>query len=163
MTGKRSLKDTTLINSTINIPRNSKKAVVLLFTDDTADREAYNYLNIESAEITIEGIVPNSIYSKGLVKNRFYEEAKRLFEITQTNSHMSEKLFYKNAFALVVDLRNTKDPNAFGNGYRIVNTQSGVVLAISKKVTAKDVKCHTFVVLDATVNMRDLDAVGVSY
>ena len=56
-------KSSTLVNKTINLPRKSMKAVVLLFRNKTVtDSEEYVYPNIESIKVTIEGI-PNSVYS----------------------------------------------------------------------------------------------------
>ena len=56
-------KKSTLINETINLPRKSMKAVVLLFKSKTpSSSEEYVYPNIEGVKVTIEG-VPNSVYS----------------------------------------------------------------------------------------------------
>ena len=53
----------TLVNKTIDLPRKSMKAVVLLFRNKTIiNSEEYVYPNIESVKVTIEGI-PNSVYS----------------------------------------------------------------------------------------------------
>ena len=72
-------KDVTLHNETINIPRKSMKAVVLLFKNKTiTDSEGFVYPNITEVKVSIEGI-PNSIYSQGIPKSRFFEEAFRLF------------------------------------------------------------------------------------
>ena len=72
-------KDSTIINETINVPRRSMKAVVMLFTNKTkTDSEEYIYPNIEKVRVTIEG-VPNAVYSQGIPKTRLYEEARRLF------------------------------------------------------------------------------------
>ena len=68
----------TLIDENINIPSKSMKAVVLLFTNTTKkDSEEFIYPNITKVKLTIEG-VPNQIYSQGIPKSRFYDEAKRL-------------------------------------------------------------------------------------
>ena len=56
----------TTINETVNLPRKSMKAVVLLFRNKTiTNSEEYVYPNIESVKVTIEGI-PNSVYSQGI-------------------------------------------------------------------------------------------------
>ena len=110
-------KDTTLVNETINLPRRSMKAVVLLFKSKTpSGSEEYVYPNIEGVKVTIEG-VPNSIYSQGIPKSRFHEEAGRLFG----RYHNCEKTvpireFYKDQFACVIDLRTYEDSNVFGIG-----------------------------------------------
>jgi hypothetical protein len=72
-------KDITIVNENINIPRKSMLAVVLLFTNKVrTNSEEYIYPNIDKVNVTIEG-VPNAIYSQGLPKDRFFEEAKRFF------------------------------------------------------------------------------------
>ena len=68
-------KDTTLHNETINIPRKSMKAVVMLFRNKTiTNSEEFVYPNITEVKISVEGI-PNSVYSQGMPKRRFFEEA----------------------------------------------------------------------------------------
>ena len=69
----------TLIIKNVNIPRMSMGAVVLLFTNTTRkDSKEFLYPNITEVKLTIEG-VPNKVYSQGIPKSRFYDEAKRLF------------------------------------------------------------------------------------
>jgi hypothetical protein len=61
-------KDSTIINETINVPRRSMKAIVMLFTNKTkTDSEEYVYPNIEKVRVTVEG-VPNAVYSQGIPK-----------------------------------------------------------------------------------------------
>jgi hypothetical protein len=67
-------KDSTIIKETINVPRRSMKAIVMLPTKKTkTDREEYVYPNIEKVKVTVEG-VPNAVYSQGIPKTRLYEE-----------------------------------------------------------------------------------------
>ena len=106
-------------------------------------------------KITIEG-VPNSIYSQGIPKSRFHEEAGRLFG----RYHNCEKTvpireFYKDQFACVIDLRTYEDSNVFGVGKKLVNTQSGVLLEIKKLATTANVMCKIFVVSDGMLNIRN--------
>ena len=135
-------KDSTLVNETINLPRKSMKAVVLLFKSKTpSGSEEYLYPNIEGIKVTIEG-VPNSVYSQGIPKSRFQEEAGGLFG----RYHNCEKTvpvrdFYKDQFACVIDLRTYEDSNVFGVGKKLVNTQSGVLLEIKKLATTANVVC----------------------
>ena len=73
---------------------------------------------------------------------------------------MTVEKFYKDKFALVVDLRSTEDSKT-GHGKRIVNSQSGVQLQITKTATTKDVVCNIFIVGDGVVHFsnRDLDSI----
>ena len=137
-------KDSTLINETINLPRKSMKAVVLLFKSKTpSGSEEYVYPNIEGVKVTIEG-VPNSVYSQGIPKSRLHEEAGRLFGRYRNYENMVPiRSFYKDQFACVIDLRTHDDNHATGTGKKLVNTQSGVLLEIKKAVTTANayVKC----------------------
>ena len=137
-------KDSTLINETINLPRKSMKAVVLLFKSKTpSGSEEYVYPNIEGVKVTIEG-VPNSVYSQGIPKSRLHEEAGRLFGRYRNYEKMVPiRSFYKDQFACVIDLRTHDDNHATGTGKKLVNTQSGVLLEIKKAVTTANayVKC----------------------
>ncbi|CAB3978676.1 Hypothetical predicted protein [Paramuricea clavata] len=92
-------KDLTIVNENINIPRKSMSAIVLLFTNKVrTDSEQYLYPNLEKVRLTIEG-VPNSVFSQGLPKSRFFEEAKRFFcpmcEKSMADECMSIDKFYK--------------------------------------------------------------------
>ena len=113
----------TLINENINILRKPMKAIVMLFTKDTrTDSEEFVYPNISEVKLTIEG-VPNQIYSQGINKSRFYEEAMRSFGSKDLKDQfMTPQKFYKDKFALVVDLRSNEESNKTGIGKKIVNT-----------------------------------------
>ena len=92
-------KDETLHNETLNIPRKSMKAVVLLFRNKTVtNSEQYVYPNITNVKVSVEG-VPNSIYSQGIPKRRFFEEAFRIFHCgySDCDSVMTLEKFYKDA------------------------------------------------------------------
>jgi hypothetical protein len=159
-------KDLTIVNENINIPRKSMSAVVLLFTHKVStDSEEYLYPNIDKVRITIEG-VPNSVFSQGLPKSRFFEEAKRFFcpmcEKSMADENMSISKFYKDGFALVIDLRSTLDDTTCG-GKKIVNTQSGVLLEITKRATTADVVCNIFAESDALLNFVNRDLSSIQY
>ena len=116
---------------------------------DTVDSEEYIFPNIKKVEISIDGD-PNMVYSKALKTDDLYHKARRVFHVK--NSNMTEKKFYDNKFALVIDLRNNGDNSAMGSGCKIVDTKTGVQLAITKGVMTKNVKCEIFVLSDAAVN-----------
>jgi hypothetical protein len=75
---------------------------------------------------------------------------------------MSIDKFYKDWFALVIDLRSTQDDTT-GGGKKIVNTQSGVLLEIAKKATTADVQCNIFIVSDALLNFVNRDLSSFQY
>ncbi|CAB4010657.1 Hypothetical predicted protein [Paramuricea clavata] len=159
-------KDLTIVNENINIPRKSMSAIVLLFTNRVrTDSEEYIYPNIDKVNLTIEG-VPNAVFSQGLPKNRFFEEAKRFFcpmcEKSMADEFMSISKFFSNGFALAIDLRSTQDDTT-GGGRRIVNTQSGVLMEIKKRATTADVQCNIFIVSDALLNFANKDLSSIQY
>ncbi|CAB3976964.1 Hypothetical predicted protein [Paramuricea clavata] len=159
-------KDLTIVNENINIPRKSMSAIVLLFTNRVrTDSEEYIYPNIDKVNLTIEG-VPNAVFSQGLPKSRFFEEAKRFFcpmcEKSMADEFMSISKFFSTGFALVVDLRSTQDDTT-GGGRKIVNTQSGVLMEINKRATTADVQCNIFIVSDALLNFASRDLSSIQY
>ena len=84
-------KDSTIENETINFPRKSLKAVVVLFRNKTiTDSEEFVFPNIETVKVTIEG-VPNQIYGQEIPKN-----SSRLFGNGAENPE-NNKLISENA------------------------------------------------------------------
>ena len=71
-------KDSTLINETINVPRKSMRAIVMLFSNPMRkESEEFQYPKIESVKITVEG-VPNTVYGQLVTKKRMFEEAQQV-------------------------------------------------------------------------------------
>ena len=146
-------KDKTSEVVTINVPRKSMRAIVVLFKHaDTVDSEEYVYPNITKVDVTIDGR-PNAVYSNGITTDDLYREAKRVFHVE--NSNMTEKKFYDKKFALVVDLRSTDDNNAMNAGHNVTDTKSGVQLIITKKATSKDVIGEIYALSDAAVTITE--------
>jgi hypothetical protein len=156
-------KDSTIINETINVPRRSMKAIVMLFTNKTkTDSEEYVYPNIEKVRVTVEG-VPNAVYSQGIPKTRLYEEARRLFGTGEISHQTLTNFFKDKKFALVIDLRTANVVSTFGNGAKIQNTQSGILVEITKKATTANVVCHMFVLSDGVIGIENGQLTGVQY
>ncbi len=144
-------KDQTSVVESVNVPRRSMRAIVMLFKHaDMVDREEYIYPNITKVDVTIDGR-PNAVYSNGIGIDDLYREARRVFYVKDTN--MTEKKFYNNKFALVIDLRCVDDNDAVNAGYNVTDTKSGVQLIITKEATTKDVKGEIFALSDATVSI----------
>jgi hypothetical protein len=155
-------KDSTVINETINVPRRSMKAIVMLFTNKTKTvSEEYVYPNIEKVRVTVEG-VPNAVYSQGIPKTRLYEEARGLFGTGEISHQTLTNFFKDKKFALVIDLRTVNDVSTFGNGAKIQNTQSGILVEITKKATTANVVCHMIVFSDGVIGIEN-GLTGVQY
>ena len=114
------LADSTLINENINVPRKSMRGIVILFTKAaTTDSEEFVYSNITQVKLTIEG-VPNVVYSQGIPKLPFYDEAKRFFGTQDLKDQfMTIEKFYKDKFTFVIDLKSHEDQDNVGHGKRI--------------------------------------------
>ena len=121
------------------------------------------YPNINKVTITIEG-VPNVVYSQGVPKSRFYDEAKRLLSNgDDKDSFLTVEKFFRDKFALVIDLRAHEEQSKTGHGKKIVNTQNGVLLEISKGTHTGNLNCHIFVVSDGLVNFVSNNLQSIQY
>ena len=129
-------KASTLLNINVNVPRKCMKAIVLLFKDDSTDSEDFAYPNLKTVKISIEG-KPNQVYPRDLTRNRFYEEASRLFsnKMMKYDKNLTVFDFCQDGFSLVIDLRSHEDNDSYGSGRRIINTQIGVLLELTKSGT----------------------------
>ena len=156
-------KDVTLVNETVNLPRKSMKAIVMLFKEKgtVTDSEKYVYPNITDVKITVEG-VPNAVYNQGMKKDKLFKEARRFF-LNRKRDVMEIDDFYSDHFALVIDMRTFNDGNVVGSGKKLINAQSGILLEITKEATTKDVICHTYVVSDGIVNFTNKALQGIDY
>ena len=120
------------------------------------------YSGITKVNVTVEGN-PNDLYSEGLSKRDMYEEEKRFFGNSRTESYLSRRKFYNDKFACVVDFRTIDDDHVSGSGRKLIGTQAGVLLEIEKEATANDLSCHVFVIADGIVNIVKNKLQGVEY
>ncbi|CAB3999474.1 Hypothetical predicted protein [Paramuricea clavata] len=141
------------------------RAVVLLFRKRTiTDSEEYVFPSIEKVKVTIEG-KPNAVYSQGLTYENFYDEAKRLFGMANNacNDNISVRKFYKEKFALVIDLRAVDDSHIVGSGKKILGDNPGILLEIETDGSSEDILCNIFVLSDGLINISEKTLQGISY
>ena len=101
------------------------KAIVLFWNPaDRTDSEEFAYPNVDEVDISVDG-VPSTVYTQGIEKTRYYEDAWRLFCHKNTSSTTLASLF-KNRFALVVDLRTHADRQTVNTGRKLVNPKNGI-------------------------------------
>ena len=112
-------------------------------------------------KVSIEG-APNTVYSQGIGKARFCEEVTWIFG-EHIGGNITVKDFYKNRFASVADLRAHADKHTVNKGKKLVNSQNGVLLEITKKATTTDLICHVFVVSDGMINFVNNDLQGIQH
>jgi len=154
----------TILNENINVPRRSLKSILLLFTmtqpQDTYDSEKFVNPEIESTEVTIEG-VSNKIYAQGYTKRHLWREARRYFAqmVSDHDIDMNEVKFLRDKFCLFIDLRSFKSIKYHGQGLRVINTKDGVQLQIKKKDTHvgdinENIYAHIYVLSDAMLTIE---------
>jgi hypothetical protein len=64
---------------------------------------------------------------------------------------------------LVIDLRTASDANTYANSAKIQNTQSGILVEITKKATTADVVCYLFVLSDGVIKITNGQLAGIKY
>jgi len=154
----------TILNENINVPRKSLKGILLLLTmaQPQATYDSENFINpqIESVEITIEG-VPNKVYSQGYAPRHLWKEARRYFGQTAADHdiYINELDFHRDKFCLFVDARSFQSVDHHGQGLKIENTKDGVQLQIKKKDTHvddvdKNIYAHIYVLSDAMITIE---------
>ena len=76
---------------------------------------------------------------------------------------MTLRDFFKDKFALVIDLRSINDNFLHGSGRKCVNTQSGILLEIKKTTISANVLCKIFVLADRLLNIVNKDLASIQY
>ena len=94
-------------------------------------------------------------------KHEMYETARDYF-LDDISDTVTPREFFKDKFALVIDMRTINDKHVFANGREILNTRDGVAIQIKKKATTKDLTCYMYVVSDAQVSVQNKNTVRVS-
>ena len=156
---------TTSVNLRVNMPRLSMTAIVLLFRDDAEDSESFVFPNISNIRATIEG-VPNTLYSGGtggLTRSGLYDAARDFFLDYEFNTVTPVDFFKGNKFAAVIDMRAVNDKTVVLSGRKILNTQDGLLLEITKEATSKDLTCYVYVVSDAVIDITNKQMTRESY
>ena len=104
--------------------------------------------------------------NKGIKGKKMWKEITRYFN-PSPNSDLSDMTLVKyltaNKFGLWIDLRSLTDTTMHGNGQRLVNTQDGVQLEITRTASGSGTAfCHIFTISDAQLNImaRQLESIN---
>ena len=159
----------TRLNLRVNPQRKSLKGILLLFvspyTEGNRDSEYYFNPDITNVKVTVNG-VPNRVYNEGISGSDMWEELTRYFKpSTDGRPNMTlAKYLADNKFGLWIDLRSMADTTMHGNGQRLVNTQDGVQLEITRKASGSGItNCHIFTISDAQMNIQEQQLFDVQY
>ena len=157
------------LNLLVNPQRQSLKGILCIFilpyTAGTRDTENFFNPDITNAEITINGI-PNRVYNNGIQPYDMWREISRLFceKYKKRSScgnnfspYMSKDMYYaKKMFGFFLDLRSMASTNMHGSGQRLVNSENGVQIALTRTTSgSRNVRCHIFSISDAQLNIMD--------
>ena len=97
------------------------------------------------------------------LSKRIFEEAQRLFEHNMEDLEMEVTDFYKDKYALWIDLRTTSSRNTTSEGKKLVQTRHGVLLEIGRTATSKDLTCYVFILSDATMDFNNGELTSIKY
>ena len=124
----------TKLSETVNAPKISPMYLLILF-QKASDTDSENYVNpgIKSIRLDYEGD-SNVIYQNGLKEPELYNEARRVFGKGKLST-ISKADFYKDKFAIVLDLRTHEDNKIVGSGESntIRRTQAGFTIHMELK------------------------------
>ena len=159
------------MNLLVNPQRRSLKGILLLFIVpyNPGARDTKNYFNpdITNVEVTINGI-PNRVYNNGIKGHDMWHEASRLFSTKsekQSAPNMTlSKYLTGNKFGFFLDLRSMAGTNMHGSGQRLVNSENGVQIALTKTTSgSRTVRCHIFSISDAQLNIMERQLLDIQY
>ena len=163
------------LNLLVNPQRRSLKGILLLFivsyTAGARDSESCFNPDITNVDVTINGI-PNRVYNNGIKGHDMWREASRLFStksrkkgdgIYSPNMTLA-KYLTGNKFGFFLDLRSMAGTNMHGSGQRLVNSENGVQIAITRATSGSgNVRCHIFNISDAQLNVMERQLLDIQY
>ena len=147
----------TKISETVNFPKVSPKYLLILFRKaDEVDNEKYENPGVKSIRLDYEGD-SNVIYQNGLKEPELYNEARRVFGKGELST-ITKADFYKDKFAVVLDLRTHEDNGMVGSGVAntISRTQSGFTIHMElKSGRSNKLQADIFLVSHAQAQIQD--------
>ena len=163
------LSDKGLLNFSVNVMKNSLKAVLLLFIKPygAGQRESEKFFNpdITKVRVSMNGS-PNKIYNFGLERRDAWEEMQRYFmEKNGDVVEMSPDMFYAgDRYGLLIDLRSMPSPDLHSTGKKFINnTNNNLYLKIEREKNGSGkCVCHMFLLSDAQMDIQDSRILNIS-
>ena len=147
----------TKVSQTINSPKVSPICILMLFKNPTGtDPEQFENPGIKDLRVDYEAD-PNVIFQNGLKEHQLYEEARRIFGKNELST-LTKAQFYKDKFALLLDLRSHEDPKKVGTGVSntISRTQSGITVHMTLKTgRSNKLQANIFLVSHAQAQIQE--------
>ena len=152
-------KDSTIQTFSVNIPLKRIRTLVLLFKEKGQENtEVFLDPNIKGVKVSIEG-VPLQVYNNyGIRESDIYKEALRFFgDPDHLERNLEVEEFYNNKFAFVVDFRTAPEKDVVDTGRKLLRTQAGLLLEITKETTAKDLIVYPYAIADASLYISEME------
>ena len=152
-------KDSTIQTFSVNIPLKWICGLVLLFKEKGQENTGvFADPKITGAKVSIEG-VPLQVYNNyGIRESDIYKEAPRFFgspDYPDANLEVEE--FYSGKTAFVIDFRTVPEKDVVDTGRKLVGTQAGLLLEITKEATAKDLVVYPYAIADASLYISSME------
>ena len=131
------------------------------YTSGKRDSEAFVNPNITSCDIMINGL-PSKRYGKGMLNTDFWNSVTGRYGL---NDYIRNYDFYKDKFALWIDLRTHPDDTIHGSGLGLSSSMDGIKLCINRTAdtTAVSTTCYMYVVSDALIELEDSALKSIIY
>ena len=131
--------------------------MVLLFKEKGQENtEVFSDPNIKNIKVSIEG-EPLQVYNNyGIRESDVYKEALRfLGDPNNPEGNLEVEEFYGGKFALVIDFRTVPERDVVDTGRKLLGTQAGLLLEITKEATAKDLTVYPYAIADANLYISE--------
>jgi hypothetical protein len=132
----------------INATYESLRNILVFFKADNNPSTAYVYPKIKDIKVDIDGAT-NQLFTTEYLAPYSWEDAKKYFELDQSESFMNQESFYTDKYCLVIDLRTINDERSSGIGREI---KDYIKLKISKQATSAACKAFVYLVSDKSVS-----------
>jgi len=161
--------DQSLTSFTLDIkhPRKSIKGILMLFelqsvANAATGRDPEYFFNpqITSISITLDGKA-NRIFEQPYLEYQQYDEAQKKFLTESNKEHENVDTHLLNfvgslvtadasRYCLWIDTRSTEDNNLFGSGFKLISSNNGFLITLTKNNTVAGLmNIHTYLVADA--------------
>ena len=146
------------MSETVNTPKISPIYLLILFRKASGETDSENYVNpgVKSIRLDYEGD-SNVIYQNSLKEAELHNEARRVFGKDQLST-ITKVDFYKDKFAIVLDLRTHEDNKIVGSGESntIRRTQAGFTIHMElKSMRSNKLNADIFLVSHGSAQIQE--------
>ena len=114
--------------------------------------------NIKNVKVSIEG-EPLQVYNNYVIRESdIYKETLRFFgDPNNPEGNIDIEEFYGGKYALVIDFRTVPEKDVVDTGRKLLGTQAGLLLEITREATAKDLVVYPYAIADANLYISETE------